>query len=220
MKVLVVSTHPDDETLGCGGTILKHIDNGDEVYWCVTTKAFEPVWSKEVIEEKYNEVTKVSEMYGVKETFRLGLPTTKLDETSKSEIIDKFREVFQKVSPEYIYVVNRSDIHTDHQQVFDAVMINCKSFNVSGIKKIMCYETLSSTEVVPPFLERAFIPNVYVDISKYMDKKLEIMSQFKTEIQTGNGPRSLKVIKALGQFRGSVIGADYAESFMLVREVL
>lgn len=220
MRVLVVSTHPDDETLGCGGTILKHVDNGDDVYWCVTTKGFEPNWSKEILDKKYNEVMTVSKMYGFKETFMLNLPTTKLDEISKADIIDKFRNVFQKVKPEYIYVVNRSDIHTDHQQVFDAVMINCKSFNISGIKRIMCYETLSSTEVVPPFIERTFIPNVYVDISKYMDKKLDIMSQYKTEIQDGNAPRSLKVIKALAQYRGSVIGAEYAESFMLVREIL
>jgi len=219
MRVLIVSAHPDDETLGCGGTILKHIYSGDEVCWCVFTKGFEPRWHKDVLQRKRDEVLAVSKAYGFKKLFMLDFPAAQLDKLNTSDIIDRFRQVMDEAVPEVIYVVSRTDIHTDHHIVFNTVVSSVKVFNISGVKKILCYETLSSTEIAPPFVERAFVPNVFSDITSQIDRKISIMQLFETEIQPAPFPRSLETIKALARYRGSVIGVEYAEAFMLVREV-
>lgn len=220
MKILIVSVHPDDETLGCGGTILKHRDNGDELYWLIATQTYEPQWTKESIEQRAQEVDKISNLYGIKEYFKLGFASTQLDTIAKYQLIDKVREVVEKVQPEVVYLVNRSDIHTDHQVIFDAVIVVLKPFVTRfNTKRILCYETLSSTEAAPPLLERFFVPNIYSDISEYMEEKLEIMSVYQSEIQLYPLPRSLETIKALAKFRGATIGVEYAEAFMLIREI-
>lgn len=220
MKVLIISTHPDDETLGCGGTILKHRDRKDELYWLIVTETFEPQWTRENIEQRSREVEKVSAFYGIKEYFKLGLLATQLDTIPKSKLIDKVRQIIERIEPDVVYVVNRFDIHTDHQAVFDAVMIVLKPFITRfNIQRILCYETLSSTEAAPAFIERAFVPNVYSDITNYLEEKLKVMSIYESEIQAYPLPRSLDSIKALARFRGATIGVEYAEAFMLVREI-
>ena len=115
-------------------------------------------------------------------------------------------------------MINRSDVHSDHRIAFQAIYSCTKSFRKPFIERILMYETLSETEFVPALSENVFIPNVFVDISNYMDKKLEIMQIYKSEIMEGNLPRSLNAIKMLAAFRGSRIGTDYAEAFMLLFE--
>ena len=216
-KILFVSVHPDDETLGCGGTILKHKDIGDEIYWLIITNISEEFgWKKEKVEERQREIKQVSNMYGFIKTFKLDYPTTKLDEIPLSNIIGEISKVFNEVKPNTIYVNNRSDIHTDHQIVFHAVMSCTKSFRYPFIKKILMFETISETEFAPALFESAYIPNVFVDISKYFEKKFDIMEIFNSEIMEELYPRSQSSIEALARFLGSRIGVRYAESFNLI----
>jgi LmbE family N-acetylglucosaminyl deacetylase len=123
-----------------------------------------------------------------------------------------------EVKPDVIYLNHYSDIHSDHNNTFNAVMYLHKNLSVSIIKRILLFETLSETEFAPAIGANAFSPNVFVDITPYMEKKLEIMKLFTTEQMEEPLPRALSTIKALGRYRGSRIGVQYAEAFQLIYE--
>ncbi len=220
MNVLVISVHPDDETLGCGGTLLKHKNSNDDVSWLILTEASENLgYSKEFLTKRVEQINDVSRAYRFKRTFNLGFPTTKLHTVDFSEIITNISSVIQKVRPKIIYMVNRSDIHTDHQVAAKAIMSSTKSFRNPFIKRILMYECLSETEMAPPLPENTFVAHVYSDISDYIDRKIEIMGKYESEIQDPPLPRSIENIRALARFRGATVSVQYAEAFMLLREV-
>lgn len=219
MKVLVVSVHPDDETLGCGGTILKHNAFNDEVFWMIITKTDELIgFSKEFIKKREEQIKVVAKQYGFKDVYQLGFLTTKLHTVDFNVLISSVSNVINEVRPEIIYMNNRSDIHTDHQIAAKVLMSCTKSFRYLFIKKILMYECISETEIAPSLPENIFIPNVYSDITSFIDKKIDIMNIYDSEVQQPPLPRSLDNIKALARYRGASCGVDFAEAFMLVRE--
>ena len=220
-KILFVSVHPDDETLGCGGTILKHKKQGDEIYWLIVT-AITPNhplgFSEQMIAQRAEEIRCVATYYGFCRTVELGFPEILLDEVNFRELVAKIDGAITQIEPHVIYTVNRSDVHSDHRISFQAIFACTKSFRKPFIEKILMYETLSETEFAPATGENSFIPNVFVDISLYMEQKLAIMSVFESEVMTGNLPRSFSAMKALAGYRGSRIGVKYAEAFVLLFE--
>ena len=222
MNVLIISCHPDDETLGCGGTILRHVAAGDAVHWLIVTAATEPQWPREVIERKAVEVQRVADAYGMASVTKLGLPTISLERLPLSTVIDGIRGGVENARPEVVYLVHEGDVHTDHGVVFTATMAVCKAFYMRalGIRRILSYETLSSTEAAAPHHIRAFVPNVTVEIGPLVERKIEIMRLFASEIQAEPFPRSPSAIRALARYRGAAIGVEYAEAFVLVREVI
>ena len=220
MRVLIVSVHPDDETVGCGGTILKHQDAGDSLFWLIITQAYEPNWPAETIQRKADEVAAVAQAYQFEKVYKLGLHTTRLDTLPQIEVMAGIREVAREVKPNWVYLVNRSDIHSDHRVVFEATMAVFKPFfREFGVTRILCYECLSSTDAVPALPERVFIPNAFSDITPYIEQKIEIMKLYETEAQRDPLPRGPSAIRALARYRGATIGVKYAEAFMLIREV-
>jgi len=220
MKILSISVHPDDETLGCGGTLIKHKNCGDDIFWLILTDASEKLgYSQEFVTKRQKQIKAVSQKYQFSKTYSLSLPTTKLHQVDFSEIITKISSVIQEIQPEVIYTVNRSDIHTDHQVAAKAVMSSTKSFRNHFIKRILMYECISETEISPPLPENIFIPQVYSDISGFLEKKIEIMKIYESELQESPLPRSVENMKALARFRGSTVSVEYAEAFMLCREV-
>lgn len=221
MNILVISCHPDDETLGCGGTILRHVAAGDTVHWGIVTAATEPQWPAAVIAEKAAEVTRVAEAYGMASVTKLGLPTIALERLPLSTVIDGIRRVVEQAKPEIVYLVHEGDVHSDHGVVFTATTAVCKAFYMRslGIRRILSYETLSSTEAAAPHHCRAFVPNVTVEITPFMDRKIEIMKLYRSEIQAEPLPRSPSAMRALGRYRGAAIAVEYAEAFVLIRDV-
>lgn len=222
MRVLAISAHPDDETLGCGGTLLKHRAQGDELYWLVATQAHAPQWPAEIISRKGDEVSAAASAYGMSEVFKLGFPTVRLDTIPRADLIDAVRGVMARVRPETVYVVHQGDIHSDHGAVFTAVMAVLKPFHMAslGVRRVRSFETLSSTDAAPAHPHRLFAPTLYNDITPYIDRKIEIMAMFATETQPDPLPRGPAAIRALARVRGATIGVEYAEAFMSVREVL
>ncbi|HEY4759992.1 MAG TPA: PIG-L family deacetylase, partial [Thermoguttaceae bacterium] len=208
MNVLTISVHPDDETLGSGGTLLRHKANGDSLYWLIVTQAHQPQWSEEVIGAKAGEVSRVAEAYGMKQTFKLGLPTTCLDTYPKADLINRIRPVIAEVKPEVVYLTHDGDVHTDHQAVFQATFSILKAFYMRdfGVRRILSYETLSSTEAAPPQFAKQFIPNVYQDITAHIERKIEIMNLYATESQPDPFPRGPKSVRSLARYRGATIG--------------
>ncbi len=220
-KVLVVSAHPDDETLGCGGTILKHRQCGDRVDWMIMTNIDKTNgWPKEQVVMRQTEIAKVADLFGFKETHKLDFPTTRLDGIRTHDLILAASEVIRRLEPEVIYLPNRSDIHTDHKIVFQAVMSCTKNFRYPYIRRILMYECLSETEFAPALPENIFMPNVFVDIADFFEKKIEIMNVYKSECMPNPLPRSVDAIESLARYRGSSIGRKYAEAFMLVKEII
>lgn len=220
-RILVVSAHPDDETLGCGGTILKHGRDGDDIFWLIVTNVSEELgYFAQKVKERQKEIFKVAAKYKFKKTFKLNFPTTGLDRVPMKDIINEIFKIFRQVKPEMIYLANRSDVHTDHQVIFNAVSACTKSFRFPFIRKILMYECISETEFASPRKDEIFAPNVFVDISDFIGKKIEIMKIYKSELGRHPFPRSIKNIKALATHRGAVMGAKYAEAFMLVREYI
>ncbi len=222
MNVLAISAHPDDETLGCGGTLLRHHAQGDTIHWAVTTQAHAPKWPQEVIQRKAAEVAAVAKAYSMASTHKLGMPTIRLDTIPLEEVIAGLRTVIEQVRPEVVYLPHFGDVHTDHHVVFQATLSVLKAFYMRtlGVRRVLSYETLSSTEAAAPQAYRAFVPNVYFDITPQMDRKIEIMSLFATECQPDPMPRGPSAIRALGRYRGATVGVEYAEACVLVREVL
>jgi LmbE family N-acetylglucosaminyl deacetylase len=216
-KVLIVAVHPDDETLGCGGTLLKHKANGDEIYWLICTTIDE---KHSYYKSREEELKKVASAYGFDGVDNLRLKTMQVDEYSMSELVEKISNVVNKIKPNTIYLPYKSDVHSDHRKIFQAAYSCTKSFRYPFVKKIYMMETLSETEFAPSTQEDGFVPNSFVDISEFIDKKIEIMKIFQTEIKEHPFPRSEKNIKALATYRGASCGHEYAESFVLLKEIL
>ena len=220
-KVLVIAVHPDDETLGCGGTLLKHKAMGDEIYWMVMTaprKGDMPHFNDDFLAKRDSMIDGIAQEYGFEETIKLGFPTQMLHTLDLKEIILKISEVFKRIQPGIIYMMFCNDVHSDHRVAFDAVYSCTKSFRYPFIKQILMIEALSETEFSLATQATAFVPNVYVDITPYIDNKLVIMSMFEGELMEEPWPRSLSSIKALARVRGSRAGVMYAEAFQLLYE--
>ncbi|MGE4465983.1 PIG-L deacetylase family protein [Sphaerochaeta sp.] len=216
-KVLVVAVHPDDETLGCGGTLLKHKRNGDGIHWLICTSLEQ---NHSYYSTREEEISKVGKLYGFDGVHNLRLVTTRVDEYNVSELIGKISSVINLVKPDTIYLPFKGDVHSDHRKIFDAVFSCTKSFRYPFIKKIYMMETLSETEFAPALPDSSFMPNVYSDITEFMDRKLEILQVFKSEIAAHPFPRSIRNQTALATYRGASCGVEYAESFMLLKEIL
>ena len=220
-RVLVVATHPDDETLGCGGTLLKHKANGDEIHWLIATDVKESEgYSVATIKKRNKEIKKVESLYKFTSVNKLNLSTTKVDAYSMSELVSKISHVINAVKPNIIYLPFKGDVHSDHKYIFDAAYSCTKSFRYPFINRIYMMEVLSETEFSVGMQRDAFIPNTFVDIGGYMDKKIEIMKIFESEIGEHPLPRSERNIRALATYRGATSGCEYAESFMLLKEII
>jgi LmbE family N-acetylglucosaminyl deacetylase len=213
-RVLVVAPHADDETLGCGGTLLRHFKNGDEIFWLIATAPIESK-SKTITSEC---IKKVADMYQFKKVITLDIAATTIDQRPMFELVDKISEVVSSVRPSTIYLPNRTDIHSDHRIVFEAAYSCTKNFRFPTVRRILLYETLSQTEFAPALPESTFIPNVFVDITDHMQSKLEIMSIYSSEVMEKPGPRSLSSLEALARYRGSRIGVEFSEAFALLFE--
>ena len=149
----------------------------------------------------------------------LELRTTQVDGYSMSELISKISSIVNKVKPNIIYLPFKGDVHSDHKYIFDAAYSCTKVFRYPFIKKIYMMETLSETEFSLSTKEDSFAPNVFVDISEFMDKKIKLMNIYESEIGKHPFPRSERNIRALATYRGATSGCDYAESFMLLKEI-
>lgn len=219
LNVAVVCAHADDETLGCGGTILKHVAAGDRVSWVLFSSPTPPLFSAEFIARRKRDIGLVSDAYGFNQTFELGFPAAGLDNVEERALIDAVAGVFRTIAPDILYVVNRGDVHSDHRCVFDATWIAAKPLRGRFPARIMAFETPSSSNLAPPTAERAFLPQGYCDITPYLQGKINILKMYETEIMPFPGARSAEAMAALARYRGSSISVEAAEAFMIYRDI-
>ena len=219
--VLVVAPHPDDETLGCGGTLLRHLAEGDQVHWLImSTITTDAGFSLKKVESREKEIQQVANQYGFASFHQADFISTQLDTYPMSSLIDVASGYISEIKPDLLYLPYRQDVHSDHAAVFDAVLSCTKSFRYPYIKSVKVYETLSETEFSLGTGDVQFKPNCWIDISDYIDRKIEIMTSFDGEMAPHPFPRSEHNIRALATLRGATAGFDAAESFMILKEVL
>ena len=212
-KILVIAPHPDDETLGCGGTLLKHKKNGDKVFWMIITDL-----KKEHIyfKTRQNELKKVKKYYKFDDLINLKYEPAKLKDNDFADLISNIEKHIKKIKPNIVYVPYVKDVHTDHQIVAKAMNTFSKWFRYPYIKKFIAYETISETNF--NFSEVNFSPNLFIDITKEIKDKINIMKIYKSEISIHPFPRSAKSIESLAALRGSSSGYSYAEAFQILIE--
>lgn len=220
-RILVVATHPDDETLGAGGSILKFKAKKAEVFWLIVTHVHtKHGYSEERVQSRNDEIARVASMYSFDDTFNLGFPTTRLDEIPRGDIIRSIAGIFGKVQPSHVILPFYGDIHTDHRVAFECAYSCTKVFRAPYINNIWMMETLSETDFGLPGQHQAFTPNLFIDTSSYQELKEEIFRVFESESAPHPFPRSIENLHALALNRGATAGCNFAEAFMNVKMII
>lgn len=216
-SILVVAVHPDDETLGCGGTLLRLREEGADIHWMIVTAMSEDCgYSSKAITRREHEIEKVAEMFGFSSVHSLGFPSTRLDEVPMSKMVAAMSDVFRAVKPNQVFLPFSQDVHSDHQHAFTAAFSCTKTFRYPSIHKVMMMETLSETD----FSAGVFSPNVFVDITRQFGQKMEILREYQGELNPHPFPRNEESVTALATLRGGASGCRFAEGFMLLKETV
>jgi N-acetylglucosamine malate deacetylase 1 len=218
-NTLIIAPHPDDEVLGCGGTIRKMAHQGIKVYVLIATRGKKELYSKEKIENVRKEALAAHNILGVADTFFLDFPAPDLDLISLAELSRAIFEVIEEYTINTAFLPHRGDIHHDHKAIFNAGLVAARPNKGQSVKKLYSYETLSETEWAAPFGDAVFIPTHFVNISNEFDIKLDAMNCFQSQLKEFPNSRSLKSIEALANFRGSTVGFTHAEAFMTIRTI-
>ncbi|EWY42510.1 GlcNAc-PI de-N-acetylase [Skermanella stibiiresistens SB22] len=220
-RVLAVAPHPDDETLGCGGALLRHRAEGDSIHWLIVTEMTPgPGVPAERLAARRGEIDAVASHYGFNDVHGLGFPTARLDTVPRAELVGRIGEVVRAIGADTLYLPFRGDIHSDHAVVFDACAACAKWFRQPTVRRVRVYETPSETEFqIAPGMP-AFQPNLFIDITPHLDGKIAAMRFYESEMAEFPFPRSETTIRALAAFRGGTAGCAAAEAFMTVREIL
>lgn len=228
LKVLAVVAHPDDEVLGCGGTLIKHTDAGDEVAVAILgegkTSRYElgadQRRSKSELKRFEGEINEAKALLGVKQLFRFNFPDNRFDSVDLLEIVKVLEKLKEELHPDIIYTHHRFDINVDHLVTAQAVTTAFRPIAGELASKILAFETPSSTEWQIPGHGMEFAPNYYVDISAVLDRKIKALECYQSELRHYPHPRSLKSIELIAKRWGINVGLFAAEPFMLLREIL
>ena len=226
MNILVVAAHPDDEVLGCGASIAKWVKNGDEVKILIMA---EGITSRDITRnldsrsEELSDLKKsainASEVLGVKSVQLLSYPDNRMDSVDLLDIVKDIETYIHETKPQVVITHHPSDLNIDHQITFQATLTACRPLPRSLVKRILCFEILSSTEWQVPFSNNVFIPTWYEDITNTFSSKINALKCYKDELNKWPHPRSFEAVESLARMRGSSVGVDMAEAFALVREI-
>jgi N-acetylglucosamine malate deacetylase 1 len=218
-RTLVIAPHPDDEVLGCGGTIAAVSKAGGEVHVAVVTSGQPPAFSEKQVAQVRAEAGEAHRLLDVAQTHWLGLPAAKLADIENASINKAIRDLVVQVSPDTILAPFPGDIHIDHQLVFLSTLVACRPHQPQYPRTLLAYETLSETNWNAPYITPPFVPNVYVDITLTLELKLAAMRCFASQIKEPPHERSSEALKALATLRGATVHKTAAEAFVLVRHV-
>lgn len=224
-KILVIAAHPDDEFLGCGASLLLYKKKGYQIKTIFladgeSSRSMKIKKLKKNIELREKQALNVAKKSGFLEPVFKRLPDNSLDTVPFLKIVQLIEKEINKYKPTTIFTHFENDLNLDHQLVYKAVITATRPLSKTFVKQIYCFETPSSTEF--NFTKRQnklFNPNLFLDVSKFIDKKIRILKVYKNELRKWPHARSLKSIKNLAAFRGSQIGVKFAEAFIVLREV-
>lgn len=218
--VLVVAAHSDDEALGCAGTIIKHVANGDEVHLVFLTDGTSARQSGVYeITNRIDSSAVAAKLMGVSSVTQFDFPDNAMDSVPLIQIVQAIETKVADLCPNVVYTHFHNDLNIDHTICNRAVLTACRPQPGCSVKTIMAFEVLSSTEWVDP-TSSAFTPNIFVNISDYMDAKLIVLDAYKAEMRPSPHSRSLQGIQHLAGHRGHSVGVKYAEAFILIRDIV
>lgn len=217
-RLVVIAPHPDDETLGAGGTIARFAAEGVEVSVLIVSGHLPPLYPKEAFDVTHRECQAAMTGMGVASWEFLKIPATMVNETPVAELTGHISRFVQNRDPEWV-LIPFPDRHIDHRVVFDASVVACRPVRPGAPSIVLAYETLSETHWNVPGVEPAFVPELYVDISNFVDAKQRALACYASQVD-GIASRSIEACMALARFRGSQNGCVFAEAFKTVRIVL
>lgn len=216
--ILVVAAHPDDEVLGCGGTIARHVAEGDAVH--VIFMADGVGSRKGKLKREMNErnlaKTQALKILGVSSSHSLDFPDNYMDSMPLLDIVQPLERLICEIQPRTIYTHHHGDLNVDHRITHRAVMTACRPLPGSSIREILTFEVMSSTEWSDAG-QQAFDPNVFVDISEHWPKKLQAIEAYALEMRPAPHSRSIGHLETLARHRGACVGMERAEGFRLIR---
>lgn len=198
----------------------RHVKTGDSVHVVVVTRGIPKLFPAEMVERGRSELQQAHSVLGVASVTFLDFPAPSLDTVPNYQIADRIGEVIRNIRPDIMYIPHHGDIHRDHGSAFAAALVAARPINGCSVKRILAYETLSETEWAAPSQHNAFVPSVFVDISDYLDSKLEAMSCYCSQLKELPHPRSLEAIRAQSLLRGASVGLRAAEAFVLIRDII
>tara|TARA_Y100001978_G_C23524237_1_gene351777 strand:+ start:41 stop:712 length:672 start_codon:yes stop_codon:yes gene_type:complete len=217
-KIAVIAPHPDDETIALGGTISRFSKLGCKVSVLIVSGHLPPLYLPEMFEKTLEESKEALSILGVSDYHFARIPATFVHQKPISEL-NKIISKFVKESEADIVFIPYPDRHIDHRTIFDSSVVACRPIGENPPKLVLSYETLSETHWNVPGIEPQFCPEVFIDISQFLEKKLEALSAYQSQIKN-NDSRSIEACRALARFRGSQNGCRYAEAYKLVRMVI
>ncbi|MBO0663036.1 PIG-L family deacetylase [Jiella sp. MQZ9-1] len=218
-SVLVIAPHPDDEVLGCGGTIARLASGGCRVDVAVVTEGRPPAYDVARTALVKGEAEAAHRRLGIAGTHWLGQPAAQLAETPHSQVNGAIHELLRALRPEILFVPFIGDMHLDHQMVFLSSLVAARPHQAQYPTTILAYETLSETNWNAPYVTPSFVPQVFVDIGDFLPAKLEAMACFASQTIAFPHERSLEALTALATLRGATVHRAAAEAFVLVRHV-
>lgn len=222
MKVLVVAAHPDDEVLGCGGSMARHADQGDSVDVLIlgTGALSREHGSPQEVEALQQQAREAGRILGARGVRVCDFPDNRFDSVDRLDIVKRVEEEIRQLTPEVIYTHHGGDLNVDHRRTFEAVVTACRPQGTMTVRRILSFEVPSSTEWQSPTVDAPFAPNVFVDVAASLARKLEALQAYAGEVRDFPHPRSIDALKALAAWRGAASGMTAAEAFQLVRERL
>jgi len=220
-KILIVVAHPDDEVLGCFGTVARLINEGYEAYTLILGEGKTSRDNKRIVANKKEElktlnreIVKANNTIGIKKVFIENFPDNRFDSVALLDIIKVISKVKHEVNPDIIFTHYEKDLNIDHQRTYQAVITATRPLKDECVKEIYSFEILSSTEWNYPL---SFSPDLYYDVNTTIDLKIQAMKEYKSELCNYPHPRSLKGIKLNAKYYGMKVGKKYIEAFKTVR---
>jgi len=216
--VLVVAAHPDDEVLGCGGTVAKHVASGDRVHVVFMANGVGARGGKinDAVRERETATFAAAKILGTISTTCLGFPDNRMDSLALIDIVQPFEKALDKIKPEIIYTHHYGDLNVDHRITHQAVMTACRAMPGSSVNEILTFEVMSSTEWNSPN-HAQFQPNLFVDTSAFLELKIKALKAYSIEMRLAPHSRSIENLVHLARHRGCCIGVQAAEAFMVMR---
>lgn len=225
MNVLVIAAHPDDEVLGCGGTMARLVKEGHQVYIAILGEGITSRYQQreeadqKLIEALHARSQQVADMLGAKKLFLYSLPDNRFDSVPLLNVIKIIEKLVEELQPQVIYTHHGGDLNIDHVVLHRAVLTATRPMVGHPVKEIYTFEVPSSTEWAFAQFKPAFRANVFVEISDTLETKIQAMQVYESEARPFPHPRSPQALRAIAQRWGSVVGLEAVEAFELVRAI-
>lgn len=226
-RILVIAAHPDDEILGCGGTMASHSAKGDEVHVLILA---EGLTSRDQVRDRNSHIdelgslgedaNKANKLLGVTSVTLHDFPDNRMDSLARLDVVKVVESFIEKIEPDTVYTHHCGDVNIDHRVIHEAVVTACRPMPGSqGVTTLLFFEVSSSTEWQPPGSNAPFLPDWFIDISGELELKLQALKVYESEMRPWPHARSIKAVEHLARWRGATIGVNAAEAFKLGRKL-